>query len=271
MRGYQIPEEVVGGPCERDGGIRKVAVVIEYNGAGYCGFQRQLSEPTIQAELESVLYRITQQVCVVRGAGRTDSGVHARGQIVHFQTKWKHSWAELLRAMNALLPNDVSALRIFPVSVDFDARYSAISRVYRYVIYNRKVRSPFITHLAHRIERRLDVQAMNLGSACLVGAHDFSSFGQSPSGGHTIREVYGAYWCCQGDWVFFDIEANGFLRHMVRSLVGTLIQVGLGKMSPTEMAQILRGQDRSLAGPTAPPHGLYLEKICYRAPWQGIV
>ena len=271
MRGSRNPATMVEGSGVRQDGIRRVAVVVEYNGAGYCGFQRQLNQPTIQAELESALESVTEEACVVHGAGRTDSGVHARGQVVHFQTNWKHSWTELLRAMNALLPDDISVLRIFPVSFEFHARYSAVSRVYRYVIFNRVVRTALLTQFAWQIRRPLDVEAMNRGTECLIGAHDFSSFGQPPSGGHTIREVYGAYWCCQGDWVVLDIEANGFLRHMVRSLVGTLIQVGIGKIAPTEVKQMLVGRDRSLAGPTAPPQGLYLERICYRAPWQEVV
>ena len=271
MVGYQPPDRTENLPDYGGNGIQRVAVVVEYDGTNYCGFQRQLREPTVQAELELVLRQITQADCPVIGAGRTDSGVHARGQVVHFQTKWKHSRVELLRAMNALLPDDVSVRRIFPVTTDFHARYSALSRLYRYVVFNREVRSPFAGRFAHQVSSSLDVQVMNQASESLIGVHDFASFGRSPSGGHTVREVHGAYWWRQGDWVFFDIEANAFLRHMVRSLVGTLLLVGSGRMLPEEVGRILQAKDRGLAGPTAPSQGLCLALVCYREPWQEIV
>lgn len=271
MVGCQPPGRAENLPAQGGNGIQRVAVVVEYDGTNYCGFQRQLREPTVQAGLELVLRQLTQEDCPVTGAGRTDSGVHARGQVVHFQTNWKHSWAELLRAMNALLPDDVSIRRMFPVTSDFHARYSALSRFYRYMVFNREVRSPFAARFAHQVSLPLNVQAMNQASESLIGMHDFASFGQSPSGGHTVREVYGAYWWRQGDWVFFDIEANAFLRRMVRSLVGTLLLVGSGRMLPGEFGRILQAKDRDLAGSTAPPQGLCLERVCYREPWQEIV
>jgi tRNA pseudouridine38-40 synthase len=248
-----------------------MVVVVEYDGTNYCGFQKQLHEPTIQAQLESALSQVTQEECKVVAAGRTDTGVHARGQVVHFQTKWRHSQAELLRAMNALLPGDVAGQRIFSVAADFHARNSAQSRFYRYVVFNGEVRSPFAERFAHRVSAALNVRDMNRASEYLVGVHDFGSFGQSPCDGHTVREVYGAYWWRQGDWVFFDIEANAFLRRMVRSLVGTLLLVGRGAMLAEEINRILGAMDRNLAGPTAPPQGLCLERVCYREPWQDIV
>jgi len=269
--GCQPPERTENLPDHGGNGIQRVAVVVEYDGTNYCGFQRQLREPTVQAGLESVLRQITKEDCLVTGAGRTDTGVHARGQVVHFQTKWKHSWAELLRAMNALLPGDVSIRRMFPVTSDFHARHSAVSRLYRYVIFNREVRSPFAGRFAHQVSLPLDVEVLNRASESLVGMHDFASFGQSPSGGHTVREVYGAHWWRLRDWVFFDIEANAFLRRMVRSLVGTLLVAGSGRMLPEEIGRILQAKDRGLAGTTAPPQGLCLGRVCYREPWQEIV
>jgi len=176
----------------------------------------------------------------------------------------------LRRALNALLPPDISVREVLPVGEEFHARYSATSRLYRYVLFNGEVRSAFAARFAHQVTSYLDVQMMNRASECLVGVHDYASFGQASSGGHTVREVYDAYWWRQGDWVFFDIEANAFLRQMVRSIVGTLLLVGTGKLSPAGVADILAAGDRAAAGPPAPAQGLFLEKICYPAPWQHI-
>jgi len=268
--GRQIPDEIQVQSIERDQGTQKVACIVEYDGTNFCGFQRQLHQRTVQSELEQVLGRITQKACSVVGAGRTDSGVHAKAQVIHFHTHWKRHWLELRRAMNALLPEDVSVQKVIPVGEEFHARYSAVSRLYRYVIFNSEVRSPFTARFAHQIAPHLDIQMMNRASECLIGSHDYASFGQSPTGGHTVREVYGACWWRQGDWVFFDIEANAFLRQMVRSLVGTLLLVGSGKWSAAEISRVLDAKDRGMAGPTAPGRGLFLEKVCYRVPWQDI-
>ena len=255
---------------DRDGDTGKVAAVIEYDGTGYCGFQRQARERTVQAELEEVLRRLTQLDCPVVGAGRTDSGVHARGQVVHFQPNWNHPLAELRQAMNALLPADIAVQGIFRVTASFHARHSALSRLYRYAVFNREHRSPFAARFAHQFSPPLDIEAMNQASKRLIGVHDFASFGQPPAVGHTVREVHVAQWWRQGQWVFFDIEANAFLRRMVRSLVGTLLLVGTGKMPPEEFGGVLAARDRSLAGPTSPPHGLCLERVRYPDPWREI-
>ncbi len=270
MVGHQAPDKAQVQPSERDQAVQKVACVIEYDGTNFCGFQRQLNQRTVQSELERVLSHVTQEACSIVAAGRTDSGVHARAQVIHFYTRWKHHWLELRRAMNALLPEDISVRTITAVGENFHARYSAVSRLYRYVVFNNEVRSPFAARFAHQIVPYLDVQAMNRASECLIGIHDYASFGQSPTGGHTVREVYGAYWWRQGDWVFFYIEANAFLRQMARSLVGTLLLVGIGKLTPAEVADILDARDRGMAGPTAPAQGLCLQRICYGAPWQDI-
>lgn len=172
--------------------------------------------------------------------------------------------------MNALLPEDIVVRRVYPVTAEFHARYSARSRLYRYAIYNRALRSPFCSRFAHHVAAPLDVEKMNRAAQCIVGAHDFAAFGRSPSEGHTVRRVYRAEWTRNGDWVFFEIEANAFLRHMVRSLVGTFILIGSGKMLPEGMGRILTSMDRNAAGPTAPPQGLCLERVTYQEPWQEI-
>lgn len=270
MVGCQSPAETRIRPIEREQGIQKVACVIEYDGTNFYGFQRQPKQRTVQAELEQVLGQIAQRACSVVGAGRTDRGVHARSQVIHFCIEWKHPWLALRRALNALLPMDISVREVLPVGDEFHARYSATSRLYRYVLYNGEVRSAFAARFAHQVTSCLDVHTMNRASGYLIGTHDYASFGQAPNGGHTVRQVYGAHWWRQGDWVFFDIEANAFLRQMVRSIVGTLLLVGVGKLSPAEVADILAARNRASAGPPAPAQGLFLEKICYPAPWRHI-
>lgn len=248
----------------------KVALVIEYDGTRYRGFQIQARGQTIQSELERVLRDVTREDCRIVGAGRTDAGVHARGQVVHFKTNWRHSWAELRRALNALLPEDIAVQKLMPVTPEFHARRSAGSRLYRYSIFNRPLRSPLALRFAYHLSGPLEVEAMNAAAQCLLGVHDFASFGQAPGGGHTVREVLGARWQRTGDWVFFDIEANAFLHHMVRSLIGTFLLVGGGKITPETFADILAVKDRGAAGRTAPPQGLCLEKVTYGPPWQEV-
>ncbi len=270
MVGCQAPDEIQVQLAAREQGIQKVACVIEYDGTNFCGFQRQPNQRTVQAELEQALSVITQQACSIVGAGRTDSGVHAKAQVIHFCTPWKRPWLELRRAMNALLPPDISVRQVAAVDEGFHARYSATSRLYRYVIFNSGVRSAFAARFAHQITSCLNLEMMNRASERLIGLHDYASFGQSPTGGHTVRQVYGACWRRQGNWIIFDIEANAFLRQMVRSIVGTLLLVGTGKLPPAEVSDILAARDRATAGPPAPAQGLFLEKICYPAPWQDI-
>lgn len=249
-------------------GTPKVAIVVEYDGTRYCGFQIQARGQTIQSELERVLRAVAQEECRIVGAGRTDAGVHARGQVAHFKTNWRHSWAELWQALNALLPGDIVVRTLVPVAPEFHARRSAKRRWYRYSVFNRPLRSPFTARFAYHLAVPLEVEAMNAAAECLLGEHDFAAFGQSPTGGHTVRRVYTAHWRREGDYIFFDVEANAFLRHMVRSLVGTLLRVGTGKIGPAEFAAILLGKERSAAGVTAPPQGLCLERIVYGPPWQ---
>jgi tRNA pseudouridine38-40 synthase len=217
-----------------------------------------------------VLRDVTQEDCRIVGAGRTDAGVHARGQVAHFKTNWRRSWAELRRALNALLPEDIAVQKLMPVAPEFHARRSARSRLYRYSIFNRPLRSPFATRFAYHLPGALEVEAMNAAAECLIGAQDFASFGQAPNGGHTVREVLSARWQRAGDWVFLDIEANAFLHHMVRSLIGTFLLVGIGKITPEAFAGILAAENRSAAGRTAPPQGLCLEKVIYGPPWQEV-
>jgi tRNA pseudouridine38-40 synthase len=269
MGGRLDPDPTTEAVCvDQEDGRPKVAIVVEYEGTRYHGFQIQAHGQTIQSELERVLRAVTQEECRIVGAGRTDAGVHARGQVAHFKTNWRHPWAELGRALNALLPDDIAVRKLAPVAPAFHARRSAQSRWYRYSIFTRSIRSPFSVRHAYHLAAPLEVEAMNAAAASLIGRHDFATFGQAPNGGHTIREIYVARWQRDQEWIFFDVEANAFLRRMVRSLVGTLLRVGSGEISPVEFAAILAARERSAAGVTAPPQGLCLERVVYGPPWQ---
>ncbi|MGQ9456856.1 MAG: tRNA pseudouridine(38-40) synthase TruA [Anaerolineae bacterium] len=245
------------------GPIRRVKAVIAYEGTDFLGFQKQAQGPTVQGTLEEVLGELAGHKVRVLGAGRTDAGVHAEGQVVVFDLAWRHPLDDLRNALNALLPRSVAVLDVAWAPEGFHPRFDAVSRTYRYRVFNRPVRSPFEERFAWHVPEPLDVEPMNAAAALLVGVHDFASFGQPTQGDTTVREVYRAHWERQGDLVLFEIEANGFLRGMVRSLVGTLVDVGRGRLLPEEVGQVLQARDRSAASATAPPQGLFLVHVRY--------
>lgn len=245
-------------------GVRKVKAIIEYDGTRYAGFQEQPNQPTIQAEMERALAEITQQETKIVGAGRTDAGVHARGQVVHFLTGWKRSLEELHRACNAVLPDDIAISEITPATADFHARFSAVSREYHYAVLNQELRSPLEERYTYHYARPLDTEAMKEALAYLVGKHDFASFGQPPQGDNTAREITRASCTRVGSHVYFELTANAFLRKMVRRIIGTALSVGSGAVSPLDMKRVLQARDRSLAGAPAPARGLCLMRVNYR-------
>ena len=244
-------------------GTRKVKAILEYDGTRYAGFQEQPDQPTIQGEMERVLTAITQQKTKIVGAGRTDAGVHAQGQVVHFLTNWKRSFEELHRAFNALLPHDIAIREMTLAGPDFHARFSAVSREYRYTILNQEVRSPLEERYAHHYARPLDVEAMRKAMTYLVGKLDFASFGRPTQGDSTVREVIHAMCVREGNHIYIDLTANAFLRQMVRSIVGTLMLVGKGALSSLDVKEVLQARDRRLAGAPAPAHGLCLVRVDY--------
>jgi len=237
--------------------------VVEYDGTDYHGFQVQAGQCSVQGVLEEALGRVTGQRTRIVGAGRTDAGVHARGQVIAFGVRWRHSVVDLHRAMNAVLPEDVALLSLQVVSEEFHPRYSAQSRCYRYTVLNQPLRSPLSRRWALYVPTPLDVNLMNQAAAGLVGEHDFATFGQPPQGQNTVRRVLRAGWAGEGSFFHFDIEANAFLQRMVRSLVGTLLQVGGGRLFLEEFYRRMEACDRSLAGPTVPPQGLCLMAVNY--------
>lgn len=242
----------------------RVRGIVAYDGTEYSGFQRQTNALAVQEALEVALAQITQDAVTVLAAGRTDAGVHAIGQVVAFDTAWRHGIDDLWRALNAVLPADIAFLQIEETAPDFHPRYDARSRRYRYTVYNSPVRQPLALRHSLHVAASLDVAAMNQAAQMLVGEHDFAAFGQpTKQGGTTVRRVLVAEWGIDAPQLHFDIEANAFLYRMVRSIVGTLLQVGRSAMEAEEFAAVLASCERGRAGPTAPPQGLCLVEVKY--------
>jgi len=245
--------------------MTKFRAVVEYDGTEYHGWQLQKDLPTIQGELESALGRILGSPTRVHGAGRTDAGVHSQGQVAHFHADWERSSAELQRGCNALLPPSIAVRGLEPAPEGFHARHSARSKGYTYQILNRVLRSPFYRRYAWHIPDPLDVRLMEEAAAFLVGTHDFATFGAPTDGTpSTVRQVLQARWETRNEEMLrFSISGTGFLRYMVRAIVGTLVQVGRGKIAPEELRAALESRQRSRSGPTAPANGLFLMSVQY--------
>ncbi len=237
--------------------------VIEYDGTGFLGFQIQAEGRTVQGDLEWAAQRLTQQPVRVVGSGRTDAGVHAAGQVIAFRSPWRHTQADLFRGLNALLPPDIAVLSLDPAPADFHPRFSAIERWYRYQIGRWPGHSPLRSRYAWELPDDLDIDAMNAASAHLLGSHDFATFGQPTQGESTVRHITEAHWHFEPPYLYFDIRGNAFLRHMVRTLVGTLVRVGRGQLTPEAFAAIIAACKRALSAPPAPPQGLILMAVTY--------
>lgn len=247
--------------------MRNVALRIEYDGTDFVGSQWQNNGRSVQGELEGAWEQLTQERRRVNLAGRTDAGVHARGQVASIRTETKLDTATLQRGLTAILPDDVAVLEAWEVPTDFHARHTAIRRDYRFLLDNGPVASPLLRNHAVHVGKRLDVKAMQGALSKLLGTHDFAAFAGAGQEGSTVRTCYLAS-CQSADvWgqplIAVDIAANAFLRHMVRNIVGTLLLVGDGKMSDDGFAGILASRDRRRAGRTAPAHGLYLISVSY--------
>ena len=242
----------------------RLRATVAYDGTDFHGFQWQADSRTVQGELETAIARVGQREVRVLGAGRTDAGVHAVGQVVAFDASWRHSWPELQRALNAVLPGDIAILDLVPVGPGFHPRFEAIWRHYRYTILNQPVRAPLCRRYAHHVSDRLDVDKMREAARFLRGRKDFAAFGRPPAPGtSTVREVREAEWAVSGTRLVFDIIANAFLYRMVRNIVGTLVRVGRGGLGPEQVAGALEAGDPSLVGPAVPARGLCLVKVEY--------
>lgn len=242
---------------------------VEYDGTEFLGFQVQARGRTVQSELEEAIERITQKRVRILGAGRTDAGVHAEGQVIAFDVVWRHTVQELQRALNAVLPEDIAIRDLATVHPAFHPRFDAKCRQYRYTILNQPIRAPLWARYAYHVPDPLDVELMRQASQELVGRHDFAAFGKPIRGESSIRQVLRADWSVEypegiiGRLLIFEITANAFLYRMVRNIVGTLVRVGRGEVTSEEFVSLLGSRDRADVGPPAPSKGLCLVRVEY--------
>lgn len=241
-----------------------IKLTVEYDGSNYHGWQIQANCESLQGVLERALSTFLRTPTRVMGSGRTDGGVHALGQVVSFVTEKELKPHRIRRALNALTPPDMTIKEVAIVPDSFDPRRDARSRVYEYHILNRPTPSPFYRNRAWHLHAPLEVEAMRAAIPCLLGEHDFTSFRAGDcDAAHPIRRVYQTALEERGELLVYSIEATAFLRHMVRNIVGTLVEVGRGARSVEAFRQLLELKDRSKAGDTAPPHGLFLLEVKY--------
>jgi tRNA pseudouridine38-40 synthase len=246
--------------------LRNLRLTVEYDGTSYSGWQKQPHCPTVQAALEDVLSRVSGHPVELLAAGRTDAGVHALGQVCSFRSSTPLSLRDLVRVANQLLPRDIRVVEARTVPERFHATYDASSKIYRYVLRVSGRKSVFDRHLHHALRnpRPLNLSAMRRSARCLVGTHDFRSF-QGPTSykRDPVRTLLSVRIAKRGAEVWMEFHGKSFLYNMVRILAGTLLYVGLGKIKPEDVKVILAAKDRRKAGPTLPPHGLFLARVFY--------
>ena len=247
--------------------MKRIALGIEYNGSLFNGYQLQSAGTrTVQGELERALSKVANEPVRLTCAGRTDTGVHATGQVVHFDTTVQRQLKAWMLGGNTNLPRDISIHWVRQVSDEFSARFSAVSRSYRYILFNRKVRSAVFQHNVSWSFEALDATLMNEAAQLLIGEHDFSAFRSSQcQAKHAVREMQVISVKREADYVILDIRANAFLHHMVRNIMGTLMVIGRGEQPVSWMQEVLQSQDRRKAGMTAQAAGLYLIDVEYPA------
>ncbi|MHB8433484.1 MAG: tRNA pseudouridine(38-40) synthase TruA [Candidatus Tyrphobacter sp.] len=236
---------------------------VEYDGTEFHGFQRQASVRTVAGVLEGALANIFGERIAVTGAGRTDAGVHATGQVVSFRTLRAFPAERLAVALNAVLDDDLAVRDVAEAGDDFSARRCALERTYVYAILNRAAPSPLLARYAWHVRRALDLDAMNTAAAHLAGEHDFRSFCALPENGRTVRRLSACALDRRGELVRLQVSADGFLHHMVRAMVGTLVECGDGRRDPASLPAVLAARERRAAGITAPARGLYLAGVRY--------
>ncbi len=244
--------------------MRRIALLLEYDGSAYGGSQVQRNAPSIQAAVERAIRQLTGETVRAAFAGRTDAGVHALGQVAAFTTGARHDIATFVRGLNALLPEDIAVRAAVEAPPGFDPRRHARSRRYRYLIWNAPERSPLRRRVMWHVRVPLDETRMAREAAVLVGEHDFASFGASPGPGRsTVRQMLHAEVRRQGECIAVEMEANAFLPHQVRRTVGALVEVGCGRLPEGTFCRWLTTPRPGTAGPAAPPHGLCLVRVTY--------
>ncbi len=244
--------------------MRNIKLLIEYDGTNFCGWQRQNNGRTIQEEIEKALEKVLKRPVKIHGSGRTDTGVHALGQVASFKANITVPMDKIPLALNSLLPEDISVKGASEVEEDFHARYSAKGKKYIYQIYNGPLRSPLLRNYAYFVTQPLDLNRMQEAARCFLGTHDFKGFMASGSSVQdTVRNLYKLDVYFHEKIIKIEIEGNGFLYNMVRIIAGTLVEVGKGKIPAEDMKSIIASGIRESAGPTAPAQGLYLAEVFY--------
>lgn len=250
----------------------RIILIVEYDGTNYHGSQWQANAPTVQGEIEKALTMLTGEKIRIKMASRTDAGVHARGQVVGFDTGAALPLKSFVDGLNHYLPQDIAVKEAHRAGDNFDVRRRAVSREYQYYILNSPTRSPIRQGFSYRVEGNLDITAMNRACQALIGRHDFASFVASAATARqkqTVRDVYKAEVTRDGDMITFTILANSFLPHQVRNTVGSLIKVGQGRMTVEEFYSLIEAKTPGLAGPTAPTEGLCLAQVNYPVNFEG--
>ena len=242
-----------------------MALIIEYEGTQYHGFQFQINASSIQEKLEEAINRFTGEKIRIKGAGRTDAGVHAKGQVVAFDTANVSLPETFVRAINHYLPDDIAVKAAYHADSDFDPRRMALSRRYRYTIECGPVPSPLLRRTTYRIGGRLNVRRMQRAAAWFVGRHDFAPFAASMDtlNTSTVREINDSRVRREGSTILFEIEGNAFLTHQVRRMAGSLVDVGRGRLRPAELKAMIEGEGDAVAAHALPPHGLCLLNVTY--------
>lgn len=243
---------------------RNIKLTLEYDGTNYCGWQKQPNASSIQETLEEAILKITGENVKLIGSGRTDSRVHALGQVANFKTHSKIPANRYIKALNSMLPFDIAVKDSIEVDLDFHARFNAIGKEYKYIIYNNKVRSPLKRNYSYFVDYDLDIANMKKSLDSFLGTHDFSGFMSSGSSiKSTVRTISCVEFIEKEGLIELNIMGNGFLYNMVRIIVGTLVDIGIGKIDSNSISDIIDSRDRKRAGHTAPPEGLYLSKVFY--------
>lgn len=244
--------------------MRTLKITLAYDGTRFVGWQRQAEGESIQGLLEDALARFESRPVSVAGAGRTDAGVHALAQVASARVSCGHDASTLARGLNARLPPDVRVLSVEDTDDRFHARFSATGKTYRYRIRNAALADPFARAFEWHLPEPLRLDVMSCAAGMLVGTHDFGAFRSAGGAASTtVRTITRSEWLAQDGQLTYEIAGNGFLRHMVRTVVGTLVQVGRGQRPPQDVSDLLAGGRRAEAGPTAPPHGLFLVCVDY--------
>jgi len=244
--------------------MQRIKCIISYDGSLFSGYQVQVDKRTVQGEIEAVLTKMHKTAVKVIASGRTDAGVHAYGQVIHFDTTLDIPAARWVQALNAMLPHDISVLSAEYAEPSFHARYDAKGKKYRYVIDLRKIRDPLKRNYSFHYPHDINVERIEKAIPYIVGTHDFSSFCAANTDVlDKVRTIYSIQCLLEGNQLTLTYSGNGFLYNMVRILTGTLVEIGNGKRKPEEMKDIISAMDRGAAGKTAPAQGLYLQEVYY--------